>query len=327
MPPKTKDESLVDIDDTGNAFDVHLPEEKKASEDSVVEVKENENVTEVVEEPKEEPKAEEAKPKEDTTHEKEIEEYSEGVQKRIGKLTRKLREAERQRDTATEYARNVVSEQGKLKTRLSTRDQQYLEQVGQSAKTGLDGATAQLKAAREAGDVDKEIEAQKLLAHYSNQSTQYENYKRYQDQAQTGKETPYAQPPMPRTPAAAPPDPKAEDWASKNSWFGSDEPMTFTAFSLHKKLVEDEGFDPKSDDYYQEIDKRIRVAFPHKFDIKEKEVSTKPSQTVASAKRSGSKAGRRTVRLTPSQVTIAKKLGVPLEEYAKYVNTEDRNNA
>jgi len=327
MPPKTKDDSLVDIDDTGNAFDVHLPEEKKTNEDSVVEVKENENVTEVVEEPKEEPKAEETKLKETTTQEKEIEEYSEGVQKRIGKLTRKLREAERQRDTATEYARNVVSEQSKLKTKLTTREQQYLEQFGQSAKTGLDGATAQLKAAREAGDVDKEIEAQKLLAHYSNQSTQYENYKRYQDQAQTGKETPYAQPPMPRTPAAAPPDPKAEDWASKNSWFGSDEPMTFTAFSLHKKLVEDEGFDPKSDDYYQEIDKRIRVAFPHKFDIKEKEVSTKPSQTVASAKRSGSKAGRRTVRLTPSQVTIAKKLGVPLEEYAKYVNTEDRNNA
>ena len=130
MPPKTKDDSLVDIDDTGNAFDVHLPEEKKADEDSVVEVKENENVTEVVEEPKEEPKAEEAKPKEATAQEKEIEEYGEGVQKRIGKLTRKLREAERQRDTATEYARNVVSEQSKLKTKLTTREQQYLEQFG-----------------------------------------------------------------------------------------------------------------------------------------------------------------------------------------------------
>ena len=327
MPPKTKDDSLVDIDDTGSSFDVHLPEEKKADEDSVVEVKENENVTEVVGESKEEPKAEEAKPKEAIAQEKEIEEYGEGVQKRIGKLTRKLREAERQRDTATEYARNVVSEQSQLKTRLSTRDQQYVEQVGQSAKTGLDGATAQLKAAREAGDVDKEIEAQKLLAHYSNQSTQYENFKRYQDQTKPGQAPSHVAPPMPRTPAAAPPDPKAETWASKNSWFGSDEPMTFTAFSLHKKLVEDEGFDPKSDEYYQEIDKRIKVAFPHKFDIKEKEVSTKPSQTVASAKRSGGRAGRRTVRLTPSQVTIAKKLGVPLEEYAKYVNTEDRNSA
>ena len=328
MPPKTKDDSLVDIDDTGNAFDVHLPEEKKANEDSVVEVKENENVTEVVEEPKEEPKAEEAKPKETTTQEKEIEEYSEGVQKRIGKLTRKLREAERQRDTATEYARNVVSEQSKLKTKMTTRDQQYLDQAAQSVKAGLDGATAQYKAAREAGDVDKEIEAQKLLSHYSTQNAYYQNAKRQREaQLKEGGEPSVASPAMPRTPAVAPPDPKAEDWASKNSWFGSDEPMTFTAFSLHKKLVEDEGFDPKSDDYYQEIDKRIRVAFPHKFDIKEKEVSTKPSQTVASAKRSGSKAGRRTVRLTPSQVTIAKKLGVPLEEYAKYVNTEDRNNA
>ena len=320
MPTIKKDEPLVDIDDTGNAVDVHLKEEPKTDSEAVVEVKENENVTEVVEEAKTaEAKTEEAKT--------EIDEYSDGVQKRIGKLTRKLREAERQRDTATEYARNVVTEQSQLKTRLSTRDQQYVEQVGQSAKTGLDGATAQLKAAREAGDVDKEIEAQKLLAHYSNQSTQYENFKRYQDQTKQGQAAPYVPPPMPRTPAAAPPDPKAETWASKNSWFGSDEPMTFTAFSLHKKLVEDEGFDPKSDEYYQEIDKRIKVAFPHKFDIKETEVSTKPSQTVASAKRSGGRAGRRTVRLTPSQVTIAKKLGVPLEEYAKYVNTEDRNSA
>ena len=321
MPTIKKDEPLVDIDDTGNAVDVHLKEEPKTDSEAVVEVKENENVTEVVEEAKTaEAKTEEAKT--------EIDEYSDGVQKRIGKLTRKLREAERQRDTATEYARNVVTEQRNLKTRISTRDQQYLEQVTDSAKTGLDGATAQLKAAREAGDVDKEIEAQKLLAHYSNQSTQFANLKRHQEEMKAGRqEAPYVPPPMPRTPAAAPPDPQAETWASKNSWFGTDEPMTFTAFSIHKKLVEDEGFDPKSQDYYKEIDKRIKVAFPHKFDIKEKEVSTKPSQTVASAKRSGGRTGRRTVRLTPSQVTIAKKLGVPLEEYAKYVNTEDRNSA
>jgi hypothetical protein len=255
-----------------------------------------------------------------------LEEYSKGVQARISKLTRKMREAERREQAAVEYAKAVEEKRQALEKRFETTDANYIKKFESTIASGLEAAQKELAAAIESGDATAQVEANKRIA-----TLAFENAKL--DAAKEGREVPkQAEKPVNisqgsdfRKPAIDDPinpDPRAEAWAAKNSWFGSDRAMTYTAFEIHKDLTEKEGFDPNSDEYYVEVDKRIRVDFPHKFGNTETKQTAAPVQTVASANRSV-KPGRKTVRLTSSQVAIAKKLGVPLEEYAKQLkNTE-----
>ena len=304
------EEKTVDIDTTGPGAEVNIEEKK---EEEVVET-----VEPVVEEKKEavEEKQESGDKQQETKEEKpkqELEEYSEGVQKRIAKLTKKWREAERQREAALEYAKGVQDEHSKLKTRVSNLEPSYVNAMESKVTSGLQAAQAKLTAAREAGDIKTEVEAQKEIARLGVEEARVAGMKRNISDYTVSKNT------QTLDQAVAPPpnpDPKAEEWAEKNSWFGQDAAMTYTAFDLHDKLTKEEGFDPNSDEYYAEVDRRMKLDFPHKFVKTESKETTKPTQTVASATRSV-KPGRQTVRLTSSQVAIAKKLGVPLEEYAK----------
>ena len=324
----TEDTEIVDIDTSGPEVDVELKEEKKEEQGDVVQPAEvSEEKPEIkVEEEKEDVKQEtgskEQEPKKD-----ELKEYSEGVQRRIAKLTKKMREAERQRDEATRYAKTVLEKQKDSESKLLKLQPDYLKSLEATIKSGMDAAMAKLAAAREAGDIQAEVAAQQEIGKLGYQEAQLaqqkESLKKPTEEkkvdpflAAESKETvnTYQGYELPKDAPVS--DPKAEEWASKNKWFGTDTAMTYTAFDLHKKLTDEEGYDPKSDEYYSEIDKRIRLEFPHKFGSTETTETAKPVQTVASAKRS-TKTSRNTVRLTPSQVTIAKKLGVPLEEYAK----------
>jgi hypothetical protein len=311
-----KNVPMVDIDTSGPEVEVNLDEEKKVEEPKeTIQVEEAEPKQEI--EVKEETKKEEVK-EETEEKKKELDDYSEGVQKRIAKLTKKWREAERQKDAAIEYAKGVQKEQESLKTKLSTIEPNYVTAMEGRVKSGLQAAQAALIKARDEGNVAAEVEAQKMIARLGVEEARVANLKKTSElkKPEEVKEKTLEE-------AIAPPkqpaDPKAEAWAEKNPWFGSDSAMTYTAFDLHKKLTEEEGFDAQTDEYYAEIDKRMRLDFPHKFGKTEATVTTKPTQTVASAKRSVN-TSRKTVRLTPSQVTIAKKLGVPLEEYAKQLN-------
>jgi F0F1-type ATP synthase membrane subunit b/b' len=242
-----------------------------------------------------------------------MEEYSEGVKKRIAKLTRKMREAERQKEEAVTYAKRVMRERDQLSTQATNYEKDYTSEMENRIQSSLAAAQAKLGASREADDKKAEVEALTAISQLGYEQGKLAEIKSRQKMEETAaKETPRVQPPAQSTPQ---PDPKAEDWAEKNDWFGRDNAMTYTAFDLHRKLTEEEGFDPKSDSYYEEIDKRIRLEFPQKFG-KVTHTISKPTQNVASATRS-SKTGRKTVRLTSSQVAIAKKLRVPLEEYAR----------
>ena len=311
MPEEEKqNEPMVDIDTSGPEVEVNVEEkENKQVEEPKAEEQKEEEVK--VEEVKEE-----TKPKEETEDKKkELEDYSEGVQKRIAKLTKKWREAERQKDAALDYAKSVKQEQESLKTKLSTIEPNYVSAMEGRVISGLQAAQSQLAKAREAGDIAAEVEAQKMIARLGVEEARVANLKK-QNAAKPAEDT---SPTLDQAMAQTQPqtDPKAEAWAEKNPWFGTDSAMTYTAFDLHKKLVYEEGFDAQSDEYYSEIDKRMRLDFPHKFGTTDSTVTTKPTQTVASAKRSVNNRSQKTVRLTPSQVSIAKKLGVPLEEYAK----------
>ena len=244
----------------------------------------------------------------------ELEEYSSGVQGRISQLTKRFREEERQKQTALEFAENVRKENESLKKRMVDLDEGYLNQFDGRISSELESAKRVLRDAHETGDVDKLVDAQEALANLTVQKSTANVARSKQARAEVA-----AQPqPQPQQPQAPAPDPKAESWASDNKWFGTDEVMTYGAFGIHRRLVEDEGFDPSSDEYYTELNSRLRTEFPHKLESKSK---TNGGRKVASAESSASrkKSGRKTVRLTPSQVAIAKKLNVPLEEYAKYV--------
>ena len=317
MPEEDK-QNLVDIDTSGPDVDVKLEEEKveavEVEETKVEEVKKEEEVK--VEEPKVEEKQEVSAEKQETKTEEpkeELEQYSEGVKKRIAKLTKKWREAERQREAALEFAKGGQTELETLKQKLAKLEPGYVNAMEGKLKTGLEAAKAKLLTAREAGDINAEVEAQKEIARIGVEESKVSTLKsRYQQQA---KET-IAPRSLDQAIQAPTADPKAEEWAERNTWFGQDSAMTYTAFDLHKKLTQEEGFDPNTDEYYAEVDRRMRLDFPHKFVKNEAKETTKPTQTVASATRSV-KPSRSTVRLTSSQVAIAKKLGVPLEEYAK----------
>jgi len=258
--------------------------------------------------------------------ETEVEDYGKKVQSRIDKLTKKLRESERREAAAIDYAQGVQGDASKLRNRARRLDAGYVGEFATRVEAETNEAKKALKAAVELGDSDAQVEAQQKLARLAIES---ERVKSTQAQRERLKKEMVArgvnpnQPQMPQyqqypqqPPPPPPPDPKAESWAEKNKWFGEDEPMTLTSFSIHRKIVE-EGFDPTTDDYYTEIDKRMKETFPHRFSPDGGSVS--PTQTVASASRGGPIRRKGTVRLTPSQVAISKKLGVPLSEYAKYV--------
>ena len=329
MPDTDDLKKTVDLDTSGPAMDVDVPEVK---EEEIVEQKEA-----PVEEPTVRPVVDEKQP-EDKTYEneretkleekkddKELEQYSDSVQKRIAKLTKKWREAERQKDEALTYAQSVLKKQKDAESKLSKLQPDFVAVTEESITSGVAAAQAKLAAAREANDLKAEAEALAAISELGYKKAKLEETKVAQEafeKQQKEKPTPELNLQRREVAQQGTPDPKASAWADKNTWFGQDTAMTYTAFDLHKKLTEQEGYDPSSDEYYSEIDKRIRLEFPHKFannNSSGENTRPAPVQTVASAKRS-TKSGRKTVRLTPSQVAIAKKLGVPLEEYAKQLN-------
>ena len=249
----------------------------------------------------------------------ELKEYSEGVQKRIAKLTRKMREAERQREEAVAYAQSIKSQNEEMEGRISKIDNSYVSEFESRVKTGLAAAKLALKNAIESQDVEAQIAAQQQLAALTMDEARVNSIKVANENRPKAQEREVNITPQQQRAPQQQSDPRAEDWASKNSWFGNDSAMTYTAFDIHKTLVEKEGFDPQSNDYYAEVDKRIRLEFPHKFDKVEGNTTerARPAQNVASARRSATTGRRKTVKLSPSQVAIAKRLGVPLEAYAK----------
>ena len=302
MQPQARSEQdkTVPIDTSGDPVDIELKDE--------------ENKEEVVEEKKEATESQNDKPEEVKD---EAEEYSANVKKRIDKLTFKLREAERQKEEALKFAESQKKQVSDLRSKVQKVDEGYLDQYQKRVSTEMEKAQNVLQTAINAGDAKAQVEAQKAIARLAIEEERASASIKLREENKTkAKEDKPVNQPIQQ----AKPDPKAEAWAEKNTWFGANEAMTYTALSIHKKLLQEEGFDGKSDEYYKELDKRIREEFPHKFEKKDedKDKSNRVVQTVASANRS-SNSGRRTVRLTPSQVAIAKKLGVPLEEYAKHV--------
>ena len=298
---KSAGDIQVDLDTSGPEVDVAVEETKEeAVVDTAPETETTEQET-VIDEKKEDEK---------------LEDYGKGVQSRIAKLTRKMREAERREAAAVEYAAAVEAKRKQDQERFSKVDSDYSAKFEENVKSGMDMAQEKLSLAIEAGDAKAQVEANKKIAELA-----FESAKLKQRKETVVQETPVQLSDGGRLPEQTPQqmpqaDPMAEDWAAQNRWFGTDRAMTFTAFEIHKDLVDKEGYDPKSNEYYQEIDKRIRVDFGHKFGNNETKQTNRAVQSVASANRSV-KSGRKTVRLTSSQVAIAKKLGVPLEEYAK----------
>ena len=308
-----EDNKMVPIDTSGPDAEVDIEETK---DESVVET----------EAPEQETKTEETVEQE-TKDDSKLEDYSKGVQARIAKLTRKMREAERREQAALDYAKGIQQEKTELESKFKKTDSDYIKKFESTISSGMEAAQKELSAAIESGDAAAQVEANKRIATLAFESAKLEQAKEGR-QIETQAEKPVTnlsqggEVNIPQRDDPINPDPRAEAWASKNPWFGTDRAMTYTAFEIHKDLTEKEGYDPSSDEYYAEVDKRMRVDFPHKFGKNEAKQSTAPVQTVASAKRSV-KPGRKTVRLTSSQVAIAKKLGVPLEEYAKQLkNTE-----
>ena len=318
MPEEQKkpSEELIDVGETEgaeiNLDEKGVPEKPEEPKEEKIEVEKVDDV------PVQEDKREQATNQ--SEKQDELKEYSESVQKRIAKLTRKMREAERQKEEALAYAQSVKNTNAEMEGRLSKIDSSYVSEFENRVKTSMAAAKLALKNAIESQDVEAQIAAQQQLAAITMDEARLNSIRAANENKPKAEEkrvniNPQQQYVAPQQQA----DPKAEDWASRNTWFGNDSAMTYTAFDIHKTLVEREGYDPKSDEYYAEVDKRIRLEFPHKFD-KVEETSTeraKPAQTVASAKRSASTGRKKTVKLTPSQVAIAKRLGVPLEEYAK----------
>ncbi len=314
MPAETRiqtqaeaDEKMVDLPSEGKSIDVELPKESvklvNSDDDKDIDVGEKEVVVE------------------EAASETEVEDYGKKVQSRIDKLTKKLRESERREAAAIDFAQGVQGEANQLRQRAGNLDRGYIAEYEQRVKAETEDTKAKLKTAMDAGDADAVIAAQQDLARLAVESERAKATVAQRQRMAKAAQSPAAQqyqqaPQQPQYQPEAPPptpDPKAEDWAEKNDWFGKDEPMTLTAFSIHRKLIE-KGVDPSSDSYYSELDTQLRENFPHRFNK-----SSTPTQTVASANRGGPVRRKGTVRLTPSQVAIAKKLGVPLSEYAKYV--------
>jgi len=318
MPEEEK--KTVPIDTSGPDVNIDIEESK---EEAVVETEAPKQETETTEQETDKTYENERETKLEEKDDEKLEDYSKGVQSRIAKLTRKMREAERREKAALDYAKGVEESRKQLESKFEKTDADYVKKFETSITTGMEAAQKELAAAIESGDAKAQVEANKRIATLAFENAKLEQVKEGRQQvekpvqslSQTNVNVPQKDDPIN-------PDPRAEAWAAKNSWFGTDRAMTYTAFEIHKDLTEKEGYDPSSDEYYEEVDKRIRVDFPHKFGKNGDKQSTAPVQTVASASRSV-KPGRKTVKLTSSQVAIAKKLGVPLEEYAKQLkNTE-----
>ena len=305
---ENKKDDLIDVGESDQQ-ETEINLDEKGEPEKVEQVQEEKIEVEQVEEKPTETKLEKKEDKD------ELKEYSEGVQKRIAKLTRKMREAERQREEAITFANSMKADKDRLEKKMSTLDKSYVKEFESRVTTNMDAARQALRVAIEAGDVDGQVKAQEQMARLAQDASRLGALKDISETAPTQE----VEQPAYQQPRRAVNDPKAEEWAAKNTWFGSDSAMTHTALDLHKVLVEEEGYDPKSDEYYEEVEKRIRLEFPHKFDKMEDNSTerTKPVQNVASAKRSASTGRKKTVKLTPSQVAIAKRLGVPLEDYAK----------
>jgi hypothetical protein len=321
-------EEKIDVGDTDEQateidLDAPAPEQSLEEEIQVEQVSENDSQS---------ADASKKSNEQDDVKKSELNEYSEGVNKRIAKLTRKMREAERQKEEAIKYAQQMREQADKARTQFDQLGTNYTKELEQKVTSGIEAAKAKLKSAAEAGDIDAQVEAQRAISQMAMEEARLNQLKVEQETrlkkspqprenlAQAAQEMPTSQD---IAQAGRQLDPKAEDWASKNSWFGTDNAMTYTAFDIHRKLVEDEGFDPQSAEYYSEVDKRIRLEFPHKFGNNESTTVEQPAQTVASAKRPAGKGRRKTVKLTPSQVAISKRLGVPLEEYAKQLAAKE----
>ena len=308
-PQSEADDKMVDLPSDGPSVDVELPKK-----------------TEKIINPDPEPEAVETEvkvePEKETASSEEMDDYGKKVQSRIDKLTKRLRESERREQAAIEYAQGVQNTAQKMRDKAKSLDSGYINEFAGRVDAETAEAKKALKAAVELGDSDAQVEAQQKLARLAIESERVKSTQAQRERLKKEMEARGVNPNQPQMPnpqqyqqpaPPPPPDPKAEEWAEKNKWFGQDEPMTLTSFSIHRKLME-EGFDPSSDMYYNEIDKRMKDTFPHKLE------QASPTQTVASANRGGPIKGRKgTVRLTPSQVAISKKLGVPLSEYAKYV--------
>ena len=301
-----KQEQLdIDLPTTGEHIEVELEEQKSSEETKQEEVQQEQPQEEVQE-----------------TTDKEVEEQATSVQKRIDKLTRKMREAERQREEALRFAKQVQEENQKIKQNAYQLDKGYVNESTNRIESQIEAVKEKLKAAVSAGDVDSQIQANELLARLAAENERYKvRQKQLADEEESyNAQSQQAQPTPPQQQEQVTPDPKAQKWLAKNTWFAESTAMRETALSIHSELVQ-EGFDVSSDEYYSEIDKRIREEFPHKFEDT-KQIAQKPVQTVASANRTASNNGRKKVRLSPSQVAIAKKLGVPISEYAKYVKEQ-----
>jgi hypothetical protein len=324
-----EEEKTVDIDTSGPGAEVELPEEKTPETEIEVSNEKTENNTESndsTEKPAEQSnvQAEQTEDqgtekKETEEKKKEIEDYSEGVKRRIAKLTRKMREAERREQAALDYAKKVQLKQEELQSRYSKLDTGYVTEMENRIKSSMEAAASRLAKAREDGDLKAEIAASTEISRLGYEEAKLAEIKARPVEEEKPKTRLVPEPKETSQETPINPDPKAQNWAQKNTWFGQDEAMTYTAFSLHKKLVEEEGYDPQSDEYYSEIDRRIKLEFPQKFGKVEQQTTNKPTQVVASANRS-SKPGRKIVKLTSSQIAIANKLGVPLEEYARQLN-------
>jgi len=288
-------------------------EEKQEQEELVIETPEEDEA------PVKEAKAEPEK----SSGDEELDSYSKGVQNRIKKLTEKYRQEERDKAEALRISQQLLEENKKLKTRMQALDTGYLSEYGTRLQSQTDAAKRAYKEAYESGDTDRMLEAQQALSNIAVETQRYNTAKaRAEQQAKVQvqrQEQPVQQQPVQQQQPQPQPDPRAQSWAEKNDWFGQDKVMTASAFAIHQQLVDEEGFDPQSDEYYTEVDKRIRSEFPHKFQTAKKSGGGSQVASAGNSASRSNKQGRRSVKLTHSQVAIAKKLGVPLEEYAKYV--------
>ena len=284
--------------------DVKVEEVEEEGQEIEIDAKEEET-DEITVEAKDKPKSEDGD---------DLSEYSDSVKKRISKLTNRFREEERQRQAAVEYAEAVKKQNEELKTRIDKLDTTYVGEFDTRVQSQAIAAKEAYKKALEEGNADAMYESQQNISRIALEESKLAQLKAAREEKAQQVEQPKAQQSKPK------PDPKAEDWASKNTWFGQDQTMTYAAFGLHKQLIEDEGFDPNSNEYYTELDTRIRTEFPHKFkEAQRKSNSPRVASAGTTASKSSSPKGRRTVKLSASQIAIARRLNVPLEEYAKYV--------
>ena len=312
-----EEEKTVDIDTSGPDTEVELPEIKEEVNETT---NDNTESTDTPEKPSEQLDVQDNKENEgqkDTEQKKELDEYSEGVKRRIAKLTKKMREAERREEAATIYAKSVLAEKEKLSSKLAKLDTGFVSEKESRIKSGMEAAVAKLAKAREDGDMKGEVAATAEISRLGYEEARLADLK--SQQAESQPQTPTQNQPQEQVEVPRRVDPRAQEWARTNAWFNKDPVMTEGAKVIHRQLTEIEGYDPNSepDEYYKEIDRRIRLEFPHKFDTNASTETAKPTQTVASATRSSKTSGRKIVKLTPSQVAIANKLGVPLKDYAE----------